>query len=778
MKLTEENNKIRKEKNLPLKKQESKGYKNFILNLKDLCKKLGFKVKNTDQNEPKENENMNNIKDNEEKNIQNLEEINRKKKEFENILSELKNKSNQCNNTIKGQVDKINEYRNYLNEVFQFMNSFRERVNISVMNSVINNDENNRKINEINEQFEIASFSLFDLDDIVFRTKNSFGQIIENLLIDIQVKINELDRNENAFNSICDEINQKINEINKILTDFKKNKNDFSSKNRNVEEEIKKLKDLRQKLSDNRRRPNEQRINNNNINNDNNNNNQNRNNIRDSNNSRRNWAIQQSFLFNVKNLPSKLDLYKTTNLFKSREEDALDNFIEEPELLRKNFHEICYIYDDYDIYDIYYDLKAIGLSDGYTFSNSYYSFSPSDKIEIQSLKINGIPSQYSENGSCINFKINLKNLESKKIHLKYKSTKNLSLLSQEKREERKIYRYGYYGLYEDLAGQMAKFSLVLRGTFDIVNFEDYFLIRNINNKNDIEYMWGGCVPEEGKMTQIMFSKKEATWSFNNYVKFVSNSNIKDSKYFMPIEFIGGNNEIINIIPTSPQATSFIIDEDNRQYIAEYVNTRAKEGEFIIKGELRNKCKGEWEVDLTDEEVDRRMPEKDIQCKNQLKAIAKRIIEEFDRNNKNNDFEYLDYMKIGLWVHKNINYDYNYIGRVELSAMDIYNLKKGVCHHFTRLSNALLYALGYKVIYVCGYVCKDSKDFDDSGSHAWSLIKLENNKWYPFDSTWGILTGKLPVGHIFGTFTESKIKVRGIDDVRFVSPPKVTGKFIK
>ena len=32
-------------------------------------------------------------------------------------------------------------------------------------------------------------------------------------------------------------------------------------------------------------------------------------------------------------------------------------------------------------------------------------------------------------------------------------------------------------------------------------------------------------------------------------------------------------------------------------------------------------------------------------------------------------------------------------------------------------------------------------------HAHSLIKI-GNKWYPFDSTWCILTGKLFVGHVF------------------------------
>ena len=81
-KLLEENDKIRKEKNLPLRKRESKAYKDLIVNLKGLCKKLGLKVKKNSPNDPKEKEkeNMNNIKENEEKNKQNFERIKKKRR--------------------------------------------------------------------------------------------------------------------------------------------------------------------------------------------------------------------------------------------------------------------------------------------------------------------------------------------------------------------------------------------------------------------------------------------------------------------------------------------------------------------------------------------------------------------------------------------------------------------------------------------------------------------------------------------------------------------------
>ena len=57
----------------------------------------------------------------------------------------------------------------------------------------------------------------------------------------------------------------------------------------------------------------------------------------------------------------------------------------------------------------------------------------------------------------------------------------------------------------------------------------------------------------------------------------------------------------------------------------------------------------------------------------------------------------DFQKIGFWVKKNIKYDLNLSGHYQYFALDIYKMRRGVCHHFTVLSNALLYSLGYKVL---------------------------------------------------------------------------------
>ena len=135
------------------------------------------------------------------------------------------------------------------------------------------------------------------------------------------------------------------------------------------------------------------------------------------------------------------------------------------------------------------------------------------------------------------------------------------------------------------------------------------------------------------------------------------------------------------------------------------------------------------------------------------------------------------MKIGEWVYKNIKYNLSYVGRHELTALDIYNKKTGVCHHYARLSNALLYSLGYPVAHIHGQVFQNNK-FDLGDGHAWSVIKL-GNKWYPFDSCWGLFKGKVPITHIF-----SSINLEGIFSCTYTSSgnidydQKLLGKFME
>ena len=760
-KLREENINLKKDTNI--KKEEPEPSKNLIFDFKELFKSIGLKSVEMTDNDVIEN---NTVKDEENIKMINKEKVEEKQKEFEKILDELKNKANQINSIVNKQKEIINEHKKYLNEINSFLSKFREKLNISINNKILNN--NKSKIKEIKLLVDKNSVILFELENIIKENKDNSGQSIENLLINIQNDINDLNLNDNKneanFENKCEEINKNINSIKDIFNNFEINENKFDKKNINVEKGIKELKNEHNQLIEqekkniiNNKKNNDAKNKNKNINNNNNNNNANK----------RKKIIEQSFLYNVKNANKKLDLYKTVNLFKN-DENELDNNIEFSELIKKNYHEICYIYDEYDIHDIYYTLKAVGLPDNESFLESNLLLDNDDEIEILEFTLDDIPSNYSkENSNYITFNINLYNLDSIKVHIIYKEKKDLS---------NKLHFWKYYGLNSNFAGINCKYSLILKCNYDIIDFDEFFLIRNINNQEEVEYIWGGVIPNNGKRVKITFSKKEAIWSFEQKFKFNFEGNIKNAQIFIPVEFVGGNNEIINITPSSPQTKNITLDEKNKQYIIKFINIKSKVAEIIIKGKLKNKCKGGWNINLTDKEVEKLMPEEDVKNKNKLKQIAQKIIDEFDKNNKNNDFEFLDYMKIVTWVKNNIKYDYNLVLKKH-SALQIYNMKTGVCYHYTRLSNALLYALGYKVLHVSGYCSDDDNEFGIGNLHAFSLIKLKDNKWYPFDSTWGVFTGKLHVGHVFRMIGNKNFNWRSLNYMKSYEK-EIIGKLIK
>ena len=765
-KLKSENEQLKRGINNQAQSQNNQ-INNSINNIRDLSQSLGInlmEISNDDEignnNNERNEQNRENIRANA------LEEIQIKKLNYEMKFLELKEKCNKFYKDMNGLKTIIDNYKTFLNETNQKMNDFNERLNISLIdvnNGV--NSEGNRKLEEIYLQIDNISIPLVELDEILFNIKKIFGDNIENLLKEIRENLMIIDQknynDENHLNNINKKISHNIEEVQNVIFIFEENKKNFDDKNKIIE---KKVDDLKKNLEliDRRRRENRSHINN--PNEDNNNNNRIENN--------RGFDTAQSFLFKEKDLS---EMYDSRYVFSEREEDMIENYIDEPKLIRKNWHEICYIYDDYDIHDIYYDIKAVGLSRNSFFPLCSHGFNYEKDIEIDSLTLNGEPARYSQNGHSITFKINLHNSQIAKVHIIYKEYMNDNILSNQEREHRQIYRNEYYGIHKSLQGQMAKFSLILKGNFDIVNFKNYFLTRNKKNLNEKEYFWAGVVPYEGKMTLITLSKNKAVWTFSVTLTIRSNYNLNRTAIAVPIEFIGGNNEIINIKYSSPQTRDIFLDQENRQYVIKYRNVHNNIGEFTIEGQLENKSSGEWEVDLTDDEIERKIPEEDKLCKPQLRIIATKIIEEFDKKNKNSEFEFLDYMKIALWVKKNITYDLNYAGRHEMTAIDIYNQRIGVCHHFTKLSNALLYSLGYKVIYIVGYACTNSKEFNTDSGHAWSLIKV-NNKWYPFDSTWGIVSGKLPITHIFSCFFNKQWKMTGIDYAQF-ERSNARGKFI-
>jgi hypothetical protein len=418
-----------------------------------------------------------------------------------------------------------------------------------------------------------------------------------------------------------------------------------------------------------------------------------------------------------------------------------------------------------------FEIKAVGIPENVFFNRASIGFTIGRKIEILEFEIDGKKSDYNYKASLLEFNIHLKNLESNKIHYKMKESQ-INLTIGEKKE-RKFYRSDYYGLSKNVKG-VAKFTLIIKCDFEVINFEDEFFVKT----NEKEYTWGGEVPPEGKKTIIKLSKIKAYFDFKikQKVESIFSKPLKNTKLTFPKCFEGGNNDITKIKYLSYQTNQVEYNEQKEVYEINFVNSNNNYGEFIVEGEFANTCKGEWSCDYTNEQIEANIPEDFKSNKSKFKEISKKIIEEYDKIHKNDLIQVMDFVKIGKWVHKNIKYDIRCHGKNEITAVETYNKRIGVCHHFTKLFNALMYSLEYQCIYVSGYAIKSKDSIDKDDGHALSLIKV-NNKWLPFDATWGIFSGKLPVCHIFYSYFSNNVRTQGTDSIK-IEEKQINVHFLK
>ena len=804
--LTKENQVIKSN----IRKNSRKSPSKKGIHISDLRKSLCLDLmensgKNENKNDDENEDEMNlgfKIDEKEDK----FKDINKAKKESEIILYKLQDDIIGFYKETNNQITYITNYSNYIYSINKQINSFRQQLRVSVVGEAEYNFSNKseKNVEQLIKDMEIITFIINQVNQNIYIIKNETLKKAENILRLIKKKLLEINKNKKlSFGFLLnkmDYIERQIENLKKLCQVLNRNLNDIINQRKQIENNIDKLK-RNLIIFMNNFKEGKKRINDaihksiiktgknifNSINkslrkeeNDEDDNKYNKmcedlleeENKDDENDD----LIKGSTLVGINDFYKDEELFKTTVLFKNNKERE-ENKIKQPKIIRKNWNEVCYIYDDFDVHDINLEIKAVGLGPFSFFNSCSMGFHIGKHIEIEDLEINGKKSKYIYNNYCLEYKVTLYNLQTAKIHLRYKESPKFNSMPPNKKLNYKFFRREIYGLSESLVDQMGKFRLILKGSFEIVSFKEYFFIRNEKNKTEKEYIWGGKVPFGGKKTLITLSKNEASWRIYCNIQILNRrGNLRNTTLKVPIGFIGGNNEIIKMNYSSPQTKNIRVDEENRVLEIRYKNTEYQSGDFIISGEIKNRCKGDWNVDLTDEIIEKNMPDEDKRDKEIFEKIARDIIAEFDRKNKEDILVFMDFTKIGKWVYNNIRFDLNYCGRTDMTAMDIYNQRVGVCHHMTKLANALLYSIGYKVIYVNGFAC-ESSEFDENCAHAWSLIQV-NGKWYPFDATWNILTGKLPVSHVFQGFFGKSMTLFGIDGAIFGGNTNETGKFLK
>ena len=710
----------------------------------------------------------------EEKRIKN--ELENKIKEYENTKNSLENefqaikqKTNEFYQDIQNQNIYINNYNNFVNELNEEINKLKDKLNISFYGEKAKEEQDkiNIKIIEFTNALETISGKNAQLADFIDKSKNVQLKNVENIQAEIQEKFNEINnekKNENLIvvKNIYEANNKfiraKFDELEKIIEILKSNKKAYEDSKKSIEEEKEKFKKeissyiekvekslkLLNQISQVGKKDKGPMI--------------------DS------IFLRGSMLLGIQDFGKVNDIFSSTNLFGNEDYDNC----RKQDLLRKNWNEVCYVYEEFDIHDVNYELKAVGLPPNTFFTSCSVGFVLDTDIEILLFEKDGKKENYKYSHYSLEFDIHLKNLQSNKIHLKYKEAPLKNKMTEGERKERKFVKNNYYGISKNVAGENAKFTLKIMCDFEVISFDDEIFLKT----HEKEYTWGGKVPPQGKRTYVRMSKKNGKFNFlsSEIIKTTDTKPLENTKMTVPIAYVGGNNEIVKIDCSSAQTDNVNLIKEKRVYEIKFLNTSSRLGEFKIQGELINRCKGEWICDLTDEQIEEEIPKEYKVNKDQFKEFAQTIIKNYDTRHKDDLIKVLDVVKIGKWIKENIKYDLSYSGRNEISATETLNNRIGVCHHFTKAFNALMYSLGYQVIYVSGYALDKKDTFGKEDAHAWSLIKIDG-KWLPFDATWGIFSGKLPVCHVFKQFFPLGTKIIGTDKIEFGNG-KEQGKFLQ
>ena len=720
-KLKQSNENLEKEREKISKLEEEK--KELLLKLENIEKEKKEKEETKKEKEEKTEE------ENKKEQLDISEEKNKLEEEFQNY----KNIIEELTEDIQNQETFIESYNSFSNQLNSNIINVKNNVKISMNGKPVEeNKENEIEKQNILKELQTVSEKVKNFSDIIDKIKDRLKKI-ERIYGIIQRNFSEMNSDiklkdslmENIFGgnteatkiqleklkAIIDDLKNRVNSYKDLRSDIEKSKEELKTKGENYKNKIKKAQknilesfmDLFKKEWGNKYGQIEKFLN-----------------LGEDFKGNVNYEIHQYTSNNNFALSKFSALFKDFNSKKNKnnikeikensessneeiEEDVDSSNKEKKELteeskivrhalLNKNWNEVCYIYDDYDIHEVNYELKAVGLPKGSSFNRTSFGFIIGKKIEILEFKIDGKSSEYNYDYYSLSFDINLHNEQSNKIFIKYKQAEKD--LTEEKKKQRKLYRKDYYGIYgvQNSIGEKGSYTLILKSDLEIIDFKD-----DIFNKiNDKKYTWEGNIPEGGKRTLISFSSKTAhfNFKFTEKVSSLTNSNLKNTTLKIPFGFEGGNNTIKNMEHFSEQTKQIERNMENHEYIVKFENTNFKIGEFVLKGEFTNTCKGAWQCYLTDQQIEDSIPKDFKSNKKMLKQISEDIIKEYNKEHKDETKQVSDLVKIGKWVNKNIKYNITFSGKNNITATETYKLKQGVCHHFTKLFNALMYSLGY------------------------------------------------------------------------------------
>ena len=427
-----------------------------------------------------------------------------------------------------------------------------------------------------------------------------------------------------------------------------------------------------------------------------------------------------------------------------------------PELLKTNWNQINTIIDNGQQIEINFTLKAINLQKGKSLKTFTYFFEENSSIKIILFNVNNKSYKYSFSNNKLTIDFDLYNNETLDVNMLYNET-YFGLCNYYRNE---FIRIPFY-----VKNQQASIKIKFPLKYHLIGFEDNNMFKLYDKKiDDLDknfniYYWNGIVPEKGLSNFIKLSYKNAKWKIEFNEKINCKNKIKNTTIIYPKFFFGGNNQNVEYEISTNLSDKIdnknIIEKNNKFYFI-FKNTNLNQVYINLKITFTNNINNFWYYHLNEKTIPKFFDDKYYFYFNQF---ALNIIKKDKSNDPN-------YIKIGKWIHNNINYNENY-SKKNLNPLEILAFREGICDHFVLLYITLLNSIDIKCIRIGGYACSENKKIKNlninENGHSWVLANINNN-WIPLDATWGIYGNKFPVSHIFEFFINGSTISESSDDI--------------
>ena len=418
--------------------------------------------------------------------------------------------------------------------------------------------------------------------------------------------------------------------------------------------------------------------------------------------------------------------------------------------------------------DELYKIKVINYPGGSYVTSYYFGLLQNIQYDIVSVEVNGRKADYAKHASSILFNnFGALNNQFGEIHVKYKYYTNTDKNIVRKESMITLNTKDTY----------CKIIVCVPDNYVLLTSSDYFQ-RSPENNNILVY--NGISNQEEIKDCFQFCVKKGTWDIYQEFTLSSLSHIEKCKFIMNRLHKGGNliekqYDIIN------NYGGFTDDITEDKFIFNFNKLNTNKITLGFKINVENSTSNYKVIEKAD--LITKIPGEDKQF---FISLSNMIL--------NNDKSNLPvYKKLGKWVHNYLTYNINLRGK-KFTAKQIYDIKQGVCEHFTLLYNTLLVSQGIDAIHVSGYaldmtennVMKENEynkptinqpNYLESSKHAWSLAKVDG-EWIPIDATWNMFEKNVPITHIFQNYGKTSFFSKALGSAVESKNTKEIIKYIK